>query len=79
MHNFPNTMPAVRRRMDEDTIARLRAAEGQIDDEHDADRDYGAEAVREDFGLFRGLLSWPSPLIVSIVAAALIAAFWQHK
>jgi hypothetical protein len=79
MHNFPNTMPAVRRRMDEDTIARLRAAEGQIDDEHDADRDYGAEAVREDFGLFRGLLSWPSLLIVSIVAAALIAAFWQHK
>ena len=66
-------------RFDEDSVLAYREYEGQIDDEHDADRDYGAEAVREDFGLFRGLLSWPSLLIVSIVAAALIAAFWQHK
>ncbi len=74
MHDFQNTMPALPRRMDEKTIALLRAAEGQIDDEHDAARDYESEDGRESVSpAFEGLLSWPSLLAISIVAAVVVA------
>lgn len=76
MHNFPNTMPAVRRRMDEDTIARLRAAEGQIDDEHDADRDYGAEAGRY-FG--ENVFAWSAIVSGLAMFALAVAVLFGHN
>lgn len=75
MPDFANTYPAVPHRLDEATVARLRAAEGQVDDEHDVARDYEAEEGREDFGLIRALLSWPTLAAAGAVAAVVTAIF----
>jgi hypothetical protein len=74
MHDFPNAMPALPRRMDEETIARLRAAEGQIDDEHDAARDYESEDGRDgaEFGPFSCRLMYVCMLIVAGIGAAVL-------
>lgn len=73
MDDFINTYPALPHRFDADSVQRFRQHEGGIDDEHDAARDREAEEGREDFGLIRALLSWPTLAAAGAVAAVVVA------
>lgn len=74
MDDFVNTYPALPRRFDADSVQRYREHDGEIDDEHDAARNYEAEAGRYDEGAGAVLI----PVVVALVGVICLGVWSRY-